>query len=159
MKILLTGCAGFIGSNVCRILIERGDSVTGVDNLDDSYDVRMKRWRLDRLAHPRLSLHEADIADITSLRPLFESGPPFDAVINLGAKAGIRESIEDPHGFYESNTTGTLNLPRALQRVGRSQVRALLHFQRLRRRHAETLPGGRRYQPPHLSIRGVEEGC
>ena len=110
MKILLTGCAGFIGSNVCRILIERGDSVTGVDNLDDSYDVRMKRWRLDRLAHPRLSLHEADIADITSLRPLFESGPPFDAVINLGAKAGIRESIEDPHGFYESNTTGTLNL-------------------------------------------------
>ena len=110
MKILLTGCAGFIASNVCRILIERGDSVTGVDNLDHSYDVRMKRWRLDRLAHPRLSLFETDISDMTSLRPLFEADPPFDAVINLGARAGIRESIEDPHGFYESNTIGTLNL-------------------------------------------------
>ena len=110
MKILLTGCAGFIGSNVCRILIERGDSVAGVDNLDDSYDVRMKRWRLDRLAHPRLSLFETDIGDMTSLRSLFDTDPPFDAVINLGARAGIRESIEDPHGFYESNTIGTLNL-------------------------------------------------
>ena len=118
MNILLTGCAGFIASNVCRILIERGDSVTGVDNLDDSYDVRMKRWRLDRMAHPRLSLHEADIADITSLRPLFESGSPFDAVINLGAKAGIRASIEDPHAFYESNTTGTLNLLELCRQFG-----------------------------------------
>ena len=125
MKILLTGCAGFIGSNVCRILIERGDSVTGVDNLDDSYDVRMKRWRLDRLAHPRLSLHEADISDIATLRPLFDTDPPFDAVINLGARAGIRESIEDPHGFYESNTTGTLNLLELCRAVGRPQVRAL----------------------------------
>ena len=118
MTILLTGCAGFIGSNVCRILVDRGDSVTGVDNLDDSYDVRMKRWRLERLAHPRLSLHEADISDITSLRPLFEEGPPFDAVINLGARAGIRASIEDPHSFYESNTIGTLNLLELCRQFG-----------------------------------------
>ena len=121
MEILLTGCAGFIGSNVCRLLLERGDSITGVDNLDDSYDVRLKRWRLDRLAHTRLSLHEADISDVSSLRSLFESEerpPPFDAVVNLGARAGIRASIEDPHGFYAANTTGTLNLLELCRQFG-----------------------------------------
>ena len=110
MKILLTGCAGFIGSNVARILLERGDTVSGVDNVNDSYDVRLKRWRLHRLAHPQFFFVEADVADMTSLRPLFEGDPPFDAVINLGARAGIRASIDEPHGFYESNVTGTLNL-------------------------------------------------
>jgi nucleoside-diphosphate-sugar epimerase len=114
MSILVTGCAGFIGSHVCRLLLERGDSVSGIDNLNDAYDVRLKRWRLEGLlSHRGFRFWESDISDIGSLRAAFEGGdggPPFEAVVNLGARAGVRASVEDPRAYYESNTIGTLNL-------------------------------------------------
>lgn len=104
---LVTGAAGFIGSRVSEMLVEQGHVVTGVDNLNDAYDVRMKEYRLRKLQ--RLSgfaFHKLDISRCAVLEKL----PAFDAVINLAARAGVRASVADPWAFYETNVTGTLNL-------------------------------------------------
>jgi nucleoside-diphosphate-sugar epimerase len=109
---LVTGAAGFIASRVCEMLIEQGHAVTGVDNLNDAYDVRMKEYRLRKLqALPGFTFQKLDISD----RALLDLQSPivnqkFDAVINLAARAGVRDSIEDPWLFIESNLTGTLNM-------------------------------------------------
>ena len=113
---LVTGAAGFIASKVTELLLRRGDSVVGVDNLCDSYDVRLKQWRLEQLQALRgLEFHGTDVADLAGLRSLFQqragSGQqPFDGVINLAARAGVRDSLIDPWTFFNTNTTGTLNL-------------------------------------------------
>ncbi|MBM3960270.1 MAG: NAD-dependent epimerase/dehydratase family protein, partial [SAR202 cluster bacterium] len=94
MNLLLTGCAGFIGSNVARLLLERGDTVVGIDDLNDAYDTRLKTWRLDRLkSQPNFTFLRADVADS---RRLTETVQPvaYDAVINLAARAGVRQSVE-----------------------------------------------------------------
>jgi len=104
---LVTGAAGFIGSRVTEMLIEQGHSVTGVDNLNDAYDVRMKKYRLRKLqALSGFTFQKLDITERASLERL----PAFEAVINLAARAGVRDSIEDPWAFMETNLTGTLNL-------------------------------------------------
>jgi UDP-glucuronate 4-epimerase len=104
---LVTGASGFIGSRVCELLIEQGHAVTGVDNLNDSYDVRMKEYRLRKLQTlVGFTFHKLDISDRSSV----ESLPTFDAVINLAARAGVRASVENPWIFLETNVTGTLNL-------------------------------------------------
>ena len=116
MSVLVTGCAGFIGSNVCRMLLEQGQTVEGVDNLNDAYDPRIKAWRLDKLtATSNFRFNNLDISDHRALKPLFETGdsagePAFTGVINLGARAGVRPSVENPWIYYEANTLGTLNL-------------------------------------------------
>ncbi|MCX6033383.1 MAG: NAD-dependent epimerase/dehydratase family protein [Chloroflexi bacterium] len=103
----VTGAAGFIGSRVSEMLIEKGHAVTGVDNLNDAYDVRMKEYRLHKLqALPGFTFQKLDISDHGSVERL----PAFEAVINLAARAGVRDSIEDPWAFMETNLTGTLNL-------------------------------------------------
>lgn len=110
MNILLTGCAGFIGSNVARLLLERGDTVVGIDDLNDAYDTRLKTWRLDRLkSQPNFTFLRADVADS---RRLIETVQPvaYDAVINLAARAGVRQSVENPHVYVQTNILGTLNL-------------------------------------------------
>jgi UDP-glucuronate 4-epimerase len=110
MKILLTGCAGFIGSRVAELLLERGDELVGVDNLNDYYDIRLKRHRLERLVSRNgFTFSEVDIEDRPALEKLF-AGHRFDAVINLAARAGVRASIVSPRVYLTTNTLGTLNL-------------------------------------------------
>ena len=111
-RYLLTGCAGFIASNVARQLLADGQHVVGVDNLNDAYDVRLKHWRLEQLtAQERFSYHEADISDYDALSSVWQAyDGQFDAVINLAARAGVRQSVENPWVYISTNTTGTLNL-------------------------------------------------
>lgn len=111
---ILTGAAGFIASRVADQLLERGDTVIGVDNLNDAYDVRLKHWRLDRLrGRDGFTFHEMDIGDRVGLERLFRdavAAGTVDGVINLAARAGVRQSVENPWVYVETNTTGTLNL-------------------------------------------------
>ena len=112
-NVLVTGCAGFIGWKVCERLLEEGHTVIGVDVLNDAYDVRLKHWRLEQLeAHPNFSFHRLDISDRKAIHDLSATGrqPPFGGVINLAARAGVRQSVENPWAYYETNLTGTLNL-------------------------------------------------
>ena len=110
MKILLTGCAGFIGARTAAMLLERGDEVVGVDNLNDYYDVALKRHRLEGLTvHPGFSFHQLDIEDRDAFEQVF-AAHRFDAVVNLAARAGVRASIENPRVYLTTNTQGTLNL-------------------------------------------------
>ena len=112
---LVTGAAGFIGSRVIEMLIEQGHAVTGVDNLNDAYDVRMKEYRLRKLqALPGFTFQKLDISERGSVEKL----PAFDAVINLAARAGVRASVENPWVFLETNATGTLNLLELCRRNG-----------------------------------------
>lgn len=109
-RVLVTGAAGFIGWRTVRLLIEHGFQVTGIDNLNDYYDVRLKNYRLSDLKkHEGFSFHEVDIEEMEALRPVFEEAAP-DAVINLAARAGVRYSLENPHVYLRTNTGGTLNL-------------------------------------------------
>ena len=115
-RILLTGCAGFIGSKVSELLLAEGHAVVGLDNVNDAYDVRLKQWRLKQLeGKPGFEFHRLDICDRTALSDHFHSlfairHSPFDAVINLAARAGVRQSVENPWVYFDTNVTGTLNL-------------------------------------------------
>mgnify|MGYP006288876485 CR=1 FL=1 len=107
MKILITGAAGFIGASVARYLIERGDQVVGIDNLNDYYDPALKKARLAVLQeHDNFDFHKMDITDYEALREL----PPVDKILHLAAQAGVRYSIDHPFTYEESNLKGTLHL-------------------------------------------------
>jgi UDP-glucuronate 4-epimerase len=115
--ILVTGAAGFIGMHVCARLLERGDHVVGVDNLNDYYDVSLKSARLSQLEpYPRFRFLPADIADRQSMERLF-ADYPFTAVIHLAAQAGVRYSLTNPHAYAESNLTGFLNVLEGCRRA------------------------------------------
>ena len=110
MHILVTGAAGFIGYHLSEKLLARGDTVTGLDNLNNYYDVSLKEARLDRLkAQPAFRFIKADLKDRSDIEALF-AGTEFDAVINLAAQAGVRYSLENPHAYIESNIVGFTNL-------------------------------------------------
>ncbi|MCO7225361.1 NAD-dependent epimerase [Pleionea sp. CnH1-48] len=110
MKVLVTGAAGFIGSNVSQYLLSRGDEVVGLDNINDYYDVRLKEARLERLQkNERFSFVKMDVADKDGMAELFKK-EGFDNVIHLAAQAGVRYSLENPHVYMESNIIGTLNI-------------------------------------------------
>ena len=110
MSTLVTGCAGFISASVCGLLLQEDALVRGADNLNDAYDVRIKRWRLERLnTQPGFSFQNTDICDRAALRSLFTEDPPRQ-VVHLGARAGVRASVSDPWAYYETNVFGTLNL-------------------------------------------------
>jgi UDP-glucuronate 4-epimerase len=109
-NILVTGAAGFIGSHLCARLLERGDRVLGLDNLNDYYDVSLKEARLERLRkHPAFQFTRTDLTDRASLATVF-GGARFDVVVNLAAQAGVRYSIENPHAYVDANVTGFLNV-------------------------------------------------
>ena len=121
-KILLTGAAGFIGSNTATALLGRGDTVVGVDNLNDYYDPARKQANLDdvRAMAPdpsKFIFHRADIRDEAGIDSLFAEHR-FDAIIHLAAMAGVRASIEDPKLYLDVNLGGTLNLLEAAKRYG-----------------------------------------
>ena len=112
---LVTGAAGFIGSKVTELLMAAGHQVIGVDNMNDAYDVRLKEWRLAQIAgHPNFEFHQVDISDQAAMTALFAQiaarPVPLAAIINLAARAGVRQSVENPWVYIDTNTTGTLNL-------------------------------------------------
>ena len=121
-KYLVTGAAGFIASQVSKQLLDQGDHVVGVDNLNDYYDVRLKNWRLEQLkSHPHaenFSFADIDIEDRAKLSDLFKAEGPFDAVLNLAARAGVRYSMENPHVYLSTNAEGTLNLLECMRTQG-----------------------------------------
>jgi len=110
MKVLVTGTAGFIGNALALVLLERGDEVIGIDNLNDYYDVSLKRARLERLAgFERFTDVRADIGDREAMQRVFRDHEP-ERVVNLAAQAGVRYSLENPHAYANSNLTGFINI-------------------------------------------------
>jgi len=114
-NIIVTGCSGFIGHKVSELLLARGISVVGIDNMNDYYDARLKEWRLKQLRvkseelRTSFDFHQCDIGDFNSVRTIF-SNYKIDAVINLAARAGVRASVEDPWAYLDTNLKGTINL-------------------------------------------------
>ncbi len=124
MKILVTGAAGFIGSTATLRLLARGDEVVGLDNLNDYYDVQLKRDRLARLTpHPRFRFVLLDVADREGMEKLF-AAEKFDRVIHLAAQAGVRYSLKNPHAYIDSNIVGFMNI---LEGCRHSQVQHLAY--------------------------------
>ena len=106
MHVLITGAAGFIGASLSLRLLERGDRVTGIDNLNDYYDVSLKEARLARLTpSQQFEFIKADISDQGEMQSLFSENR-FDAVVNLAAQAGVRYSIENPAAYIDANLVG-----------------------------------------------------
>ncbi|MDO7907632.1 NAD-dependent epimerase [Paenibacillus sp. JX-17] len=109
MDILVTGCAGFIGSHVCRRLLAEGHTVAGYDNLNNYYSVSLKKSRLKTLEHQNFIFVQGDLENQDSLRRLYEQFRP-QAVIHLAAQAGVRYSLENPHSYIQSNVVGFMNV-------------------------------------------------
>ena len=125
MKILVTGTAGFIGHALAKKLLERGDEVVGIDNINDYYDVNLKYGRLKELGiekdaitenkkvlssrYDKHSFYKMDLSDKEAMDELFKT-EQFDAVMNLAAQAGVRYSLENPHAYIQSNVVGFLNI-------------------------------------------------
>ncbi len=110
MRTLITGVAGFIGSNLAMRLLKRGDTVYGVDSMNDYYSVSLKESRLARFAdHPNFRFQKLDISDRDAVAGLFRENH-FDSVMNLAAQAGVRYSLENPHAYVDANLVGFVNL-------------------------------------------------
>lgn len=118
MKYLVTGAAGFIGSHTAHRLLDRGDEVVGLDNLNDYYSVQLKRDRLARLTdRDGFRFVELELADRERMPKLFES-EQFDIVINLAAQAGVRYSLENPHAYVDANIVGFVNVLEGCRHTG-----------------------------------------
>jgi len=114
---LITGAAGFIGARTAEMLINDGHTVTGIDNMNDAYDPRMKEYRLEKMqALPGFTFHKLDISDKSIVQQFKHE--KFDGIINLAARAGVRYSVENPWIFVESNTIGTLNMLEIAKETG-----------------------------------------
>ncbi len=110
MKILVTGAAGFIGSSLSLKLLERGDEVVGIDNLNDYYDINLKLARLERLRdYDRFKFIKLEVGDREAIEELF-AREKFQRVIHLAAQAGVRYSITNPHAYVDSNIVGFINI-------------------------------------------------
>lgn len=117
-RVLVTGVAGFIGSHVALRLLEQGVEVVGIDNLNDYYDVALKRARLARITgHAGFRFRELDITDRVAMALLFDEGR-FDKVVHLAAQAGVRYSLENPSAYTDTNITGFLHVLEGCRRAG-----------------------------------------
>lgn len=118
MSVLVTGAAGFIGFHVAAALLDRGDRVVGIDNLNDYYDVRLKEARLARLqAHPGFAFCKLDVADRDGVHGVVEGNADLRSVIHLAAQAGVRHSLTHPFAYTHANVTGTLVVLEAARRI------------------------------------------
>jgi UDP-glucuronate 4-epimerase len=110
-RYLVSGAAGFIASKLCEFLLDDGHQVIVIDNFDPVYDTRLKEWRLKRLTSQKsFVFYKEDICDRTALENISKKHQNLDAIINLAAKAGVRDSVSDPWSYYATNLTGSLNL-------------------------------------------------
>ena len=110
MKFLVTGAAGFIGFHTSQYLLERGDTVIGIDNINDYYDPSLKEARLSQLKdNDRFTFHKIDIIDKDAVDTVFETESP-EYIIHLAAQAGVRYSLENPYAYIDSNITGFMNI-------------------------------------------------
>ena len=118
MSILLTGAAGFIGFHVARALLERGDRVLGIDNLNEYYDVRLKEARLAELRRfSGFSFAKLNVADRDGIFAIVERHKDLRGIIHLAAQAGVRYSLENPFAYVDANVTGTLVMLEAARRI------------------------------------------
>jgi len=120
--ILVTGCAGFIGHAVARSLLERGERVVGLDNLNDYYEPELKRARIANIAAPGFTFVRADLVDRPAVAEVFHSHRPT-RIVHLAAQAGVRYSFENPQAYVDSNITGFVNLLECARAAG-----AIEHF-------------------------------
>jgi UDP-glucuronate 4-epimerase len=110
MTYLVTGAAGFIGYNVCQRLLQRGEEVLGIDNINDYYQVSLKQDRLAQLTpQANFKFCQVDLADMAGMKEMFQKAS-IKRVIHLAAQAGVRYSIENPHAYIQSNIVGQVNL-------------------------------------------------
>jgi UDP-glucuronate 4-epimerase len=118
MRVLVTGAAGFIGYHTAKALLDRGDEVVGLDNLNAYYDVKLKEARLRQLqGAPGFTFHKLDLADRPGMEHLFAEARP-QRVIHLGAQAGVRYGMENPHTYVEANVVGTLHVLEGCRQTG-----------------------------------------
>jgi UDP-glucuronate 4-epimerase len=160
-RYLVTGVAGFIGARVTELLLSAGNTVLGVDNMNTSYDVRMKEYRLKGISGKKgFEFRRLDIAD---RKAVGELDGAFDAVINLAARAGVRDSVEDPWTYLESNTTGTLNLLELCRRNGIKKFvlasTSSIYGANAPLPTAETADSSQPLQPYAASKKGAEAMC
>ena len=121
MTVLVTGAAGFIGAATSRALLDRGEQVVGIDNLNDYYDPRLKQARLQHLHqhfHNRFRFEPIDFADSDALKSLTDK-IEFDGIVHLGAQAGVRYSLENPAAYVRSNLVGHCNMLRIWRNLPR----------------------------------------
>ena len=118
MPILVTGAAGFIASKVAAQLLDQGQEVVAVDNINDAYDQRLKYHRLDHLkGREGFTFHHLDLEDLEGLRAVFAANE-FESVLNLAARAGVRYSMENPYVYLSTNGMGTLNILELMREFG-----------------------------------------
>ena len=118
MKVLVTGCAGFIGYHVAEALLTRGDTVLGADNLNDYYDVRLKEARLARLRErPGFSFYRVDISDKQAVGDMVAGHGDISQIVHLAAQAGVRHSLVDPYAYVQANVMGHLVVLEAARRL------------------------------------------
>ena len=119
MSVLVTGVAGFIGYHVAAALLDRGEAVVGVDDLNPYYDLRLKQARLARLARPGFRFHLADIAEAEPLADIARATPELDRIVHLAAQAGVRYSLTAPFAYARSNLLGHLAVLEMARGLGR----------------------------------------
>ena len=118
MTIIVTGAAGFIGFHTCIALLERGERVVGIDNLNDYYDVSLKKARISKLdMYKGFSFHHGDITDDVDIAEIERQNPKTTRLVHLAAQAGVRYSLENPHAYIQTNIVGQLNILELARRL------------------------------------------
>ncbi len=158
MRILVTGSAGFIGAALCLRLLERGDEVIGVDNINDYYDPDLKLARLDRFKDdPNFTDVRMDIADREGLMRVFSEYEP-QRVVNMAAQAGVRYSLENPAAYIDTNLVGFGNILEGCRHARSRASGICLQQLGVRRQQGHAVLGAPQCRPSHEHVCGHQEG-